>query len=114
MKTKSFLFAALILPLALASSAFAAADTYQVTGPILAITDNSLIVEKNGERWEIARDANTKSDRALKVGEKVTVHYRMFATTIESKPAGSSGTSSSSKENKADRSPSSSAKEKSK
>ena len=89
MKTKLLFLSTFVLPLALSSIGFAAADTYQVTGPILEITDRALVVEKSGERWEIARDANTKSEQALKVGDKVTVHYRMFATRIESKPENS-------------------------
>ncbi|MEO7597562.1 MAG: hypothetical protein ABIV50_01425 [Opitutus sp.] len=107
MKMKLRFLSALVLPFALTSLGFAAADTYQVTGPVLAINDNSLVVEKSGERWEIARDANTKLDHPLKVGDKVTVHYRMFATTIELKPANA-------KEPKAERAPSTSKTEKSK
>jgi hypothetical protein len=86
MKPKQFFLSVFTLPLVLASTAVAAADTYQVTGPILEMTDNTLVVEKNGERWEIARDASTKAETVLKVGDKATVHYRMLATRIESKP----------------------------
>ena len=61
------------------------AKTYQVTGPILELTDKTIVVQKGDERWEIARDENSKTKGNLKVGQKVTVHYRMTATSIESK-----------------------------
>ncbi|MEO6002544.1 MAG: hypothetical protein ABIZ04_09315 [Opitutus sp.] len=88
MKTKFPLLVLFVLQLAFASQAFAAtADTYQVTGPVIALTDSTIVVEKNHERWELARDAKTKGEAGLKVGDKVTVHYRMLATSIEVKPA---------------------------
>ena len=72
----------------LASTAFAAAPkTYQVTGPVLAVTDDMIVVQKGQDRWEIARDRSTKVTGDLKVGAKVTVEYRMTATSAEVKPA---------------------------
>jgi hypothetical protein len=59
-----------------------AVKTYQVTGPILEITDTKIVVEKGKEKWEIARDANTKTKGELKVGAKVTIEYSMTAETI--------------------------------
>jgi hypothetical protein len=53
------------------------------------LTDKSIVVQKGDERWEIARDENTKVKGELKVGEKVTIHYRMSATIIETKSAAS-------------------------
>jgi hypothetical protein len=44
-------------------------------------------VQKGEERWELARDAGTRIDGDLKVGSKVTVHYRMVAVKVESKAA---------------------------
>ncbi len=76
--------------LALSSAAFAAgAKTYQVTGPVLEVTDSMIVIEKGAkkERWEINRDANTKVTGDLKVGEKVTVTYTMTATEAEVKAA---------------------------
>ena len=67
-------------------SAAEAAKTYQVTGPIVELTEKAIVVQKGDERWEIARDETTKATGDLKVGQKVTVHYRMTATRIESKP----------------------------
>jgi hypothetical protein len=74
--------------LALSSAVFAAgAKDYQVTGPIVEVNSSMIVIEKGAkkERWEIARDSNTKSDTEPKVGEKVTVHYSMTATNIEAK-----------------------------
>jgi hypothetical protein len=74
--------------LALSSAAFAAGTKdYQVTGPILEVTDTMIAVQKGKDRWEIARDANTKASGEMKVGDKVTVHYTMTATNIEVKAA---------------------------
>ena len=61
------------------------AKTYQVTGPILELTDKTIVVQKGDERWEIARDESTKAKDQLKVGQKVTIHYRMTATSVETK-----------------------------
>src|SRR5437868_11850697 len=77
--------------LALSGAAFAAgAKTYQVTGPVLEVTDTMITVQKGKDRWEINRDANTKVTGDLKVGEKVTVTYTMSATEVEVK-AGKGG-----------------------
>ena len=77
--------------LALTNAAFAAgAKTYQVTGPVLEVTDTIIAVEKGKDRWEIKRDANTKVTGDLKVGEKVTITYTMSATEVEVK-AGKGG-----------------------
>ena len=63
----------------------ASVKTYQVTGPVLEVTDNMIAVEKGTERWEIARDQDTKVTGNLKVGAKVTIEYRMTATKVEAK-----------------------------
>ena len=71
--------------LALSSAAFAAGKTYEVTGPVLEVNDSMIAVQKGKERWEIARDANTKVDGDLKVGAKVHITYTMTATGVEVK-----------------------------
>ena len=63
----------------------AEAKTYQVTGPVLEVTPTAITVQKGDERWQIARDRNTKVTGTPKVGDKVTIHYRMAATEIEVK-----------------------------
>jgi hypothetical protein len=70
----------------ISSLAFAAGPrTYQVTGPILEVKDDSITVQKDKEKWEIARDKDTKVTGAPKVGSKVTIQYTMKAATIEVK-----------------------------
>lgn len=66
-------------------NSFAADKTYQVTGPVLEVSDASVTVQKGKEKWLLARDKDTKVTGDLKVGAKVTVEYRMTATTIEVK-----------------------------
>lgn len=59
--------------------------TYQVTGKVLEVTSDFIAVDKEGERWEVGRNADTKVTGKLKVGEKVTIEYRMSATNVEVK-----------------------------
>ena len=67
------------------SLALAAPKAYQVTGPVLEVSDSTIVVQKGSERWEIARDAKTKSAGEVKVGDRVTIHYWMNAKEIEVK-----------------------------
>ena len=87
MKTPTLL--ALAAAFTFASAAFAeeAPNTYQVTGPIVEITDTKIIVMKGTDKWELARNADTKVTGELKVGAKVTIQYAMTAQTIEAKEA---------------------------
>jgi hypothetical protein len=68
-----------------AAPLWAATKTYQVTGPVLEVTADSIVVQKGTDRWEIAKDAATKVTGDLKVGAKVTIEYRMSATSVEVK-----------------------------
>lgn len=68
-----------------ASVAFAAGKTYQFTGKVLEVKDNVIVVDKNGEKFEMAKDANTKVKGDIKVGAKVTVKYESRAAEIEVK-----------------------------
>lgn len=89
MKTKIFGLIA-VLGLALSFAAFGAGvSDYQVTGTIAEVDSSKIVIEKGAkkERFEIARDSNTKADTEPKAGEKVTVHYTMTATNIEAKAA---------------------------
>lgn len=61
-------------------------NTYQVTGPVLELTPDTITVQKGTERWQIARDASTKIVPDIKVGTKVLIVYRMTATSIELPP----------------------------
>ena len=80
---------ALVAVMVFASFSFAAGpSTYQVTGPVLEIKDDIIVVQKGKEKWEIAKDAATKVTGELKVGAKVTIHYTMKAVSVEVKDAG--------------------------
>ena len=66
--------------------AFAAGPkTYQVTGPVLEMTGDVIVVQKGKDKWEVGRDAATKVTGDLKVGSKVTIEYTMKAATVEVK-----------------------------
>ena len=68
------------------ATAFAGAPkTYQVTGPVLEVKDDMIVVQKGKDKWEIARDANTKIKGEPTVGTKVTIEYRMTAATVDVK-----------------------------
>jgi hypothetical protein len=80
-----------VFVLALIGSAFvaggyAASKSYQFTGVVKAADAGSLTVEKSAkETWQFDVSKDTKG--TPKVGDKVTVYYKMVATEIESKPA---------------------------
>jgi len=85
--SKLLLAGALTLALFYDSGAWAASATsYQVTGPVLEVTDSVIAVQKGKVRWELGRDASTKVNGDLAVGTKVTIQYRMVATQIDVKP----------------------------
>ena len=83
MKTVALGFA---FALTLSTAVFAAdVKTYQVTGPVVSVTNDAITVMKGKDKWEIAKDAATKTTGDVKEGDKVTVMYRMTATSIEAK-----------------------------
>lgn len=67
------------------------AMAYQVTGPVVEVTDAKIVVKKGKENWEMARDAGTKVQGDVKKGAKVTVEYKMTATSIEVKEGKAKG-----------------------
>jgi hypothetical protein len=79
------LFAVVMAALTLTAYA-AAAKNYQFTGTVKTVEGATFTVEKSAtETWDFSTDASTKG--TPKVGDKVTVRYRMIATDIEVKPA---------------------------
>jgi hypothetical protein len=82
---KTQLLSALFLSLVTASPALGAAKTYQVTGPIVEVNDETITIEKGKEKWQIDRTKDTKVTGELKPGAKVTVQYRMSADAIDVK-----------------------------
>jgi hypothetical protein len=80
--------------LALPGAALAADHTYQVTGPVVSSTADSITVKKGSDNWEIAR-GDDKTD--VKPGDKVTITYTMTAKKVEVKSAAKSSSSSTKK-----------------
>jgi len=81
MVKKSLVVVAVFAAMLVADPSFA----YQVTGPVLEITDTKIVVQKGKERWELTRDAATKLPADVKVGSKVTIQYSMTATSVDMK-----------------------------
>ena len=80
------LMAGLFIAAAISATAETKVKKYQVTGPIVELTDSKIVVQtKDDGNWEISRDAETKITGELKVGAKVTVEYRMTAVAVEVK-----------------------------
>ena len=91
-------FAAVLLG---AVTAFAAGPkSYQVTGPVLDVTNDIITVEKDKDKWEIARTKDTKVTGDLKKGSRVTIKYTMTADSVEVKDAASKGKSDEKKKAK--------------
>src|SRR5438034_276378 len=81
MKTKSALSLLAAASLALSSTAFAAgAKTYQVTGPVLEVTDSMIAVQKGKDRWEINRDSNTKNTEMVAYSTNTKANQQIRAT----------------------------------
>src|SRR5574341_2539599 len=83
---KSWLFL-LIASAFLAATTMAFAKDYQVTGPVVDVKDDAIIVKKGNDNWEIARNKDTKAKGEFKKGDRVTIKYKMIATSIEGKEA---------------------------
>jgi hypothetical protein len=72
------------LAMSLTASAYAKGpDSYQVTGQVISVDADVIVVMKGKERFEIARDPADKTD--IKVGDKITIKYKMTETSIEKK-----------------------------
>jgi hypothetical protein len=56
--------------------------TYQVTGPVLVINGDVVTVQKDTDKWELEKNADTKITGTLAVGAKVKIEYKMVATKI--------------------------------
>jgi hypothetical protein len=69
------------------AAALAEPARYQVTAPIVEVRDDTVVLQKGNEKWEIAREKATSVVGNLKVGATVTVYYTMQASKIEVKKA---------------------------
>ncbi len=86
MRKIAYLVLGVVLALVVVASLSAATKTYQFTGTVKAVEGNTFTVEKSAkETWTFEAGSDLKTPP--KVGEKVTVHYKMVATDIEAKPA---------------------------
>jgi hypothetical protein len=85
---KRIILVIFILLLTVSFTFAAGPNTYQVTGPVLELTKDKIVVQKGKEKWEIALDTGTKVTGELKVGAKVTISYTMKAVSVEVKEAG--------------------------
>ena len=78
---------ALLIAAAVAGG-YAASKSYQFTGTVKAVDGGMLTVEKTAkETWQFEVPKDVKGAMP-KTGDKVTVYYKMVATEIEAKPAG--------------------------
>jgi hypothetical protein len=78
--------AVLVLVLTFVLGGYAATKSYQFTGTVKSVDASTLTVEKSAkETWTFEVSKDTKG--IPKVGDKVTVNYKMVATDIEAKPA---------------------------
>ena len=83
--TRTFAGLAIVIlfVLALAAGGYASAKSYQFTGVVKAVDSNSLTVEKSAkETWQFELSKDTKG-ATPKIGDRVTISYRMTASEIE-------------------------------
>jgi hypothetical protein len=90
------LILAIALLIGFAVGVNAADKTYQFTGVVKSNDGGMLTVEKNAkETWTFSSDKETKG--TAKVGDRVTVYYKMVATEIEAKAAAAKPTTTKKK-----------------
>jgi len=71
--------------------AYAAQDGIRkATGELVKITAESVVIKRGKGEMVITRDPSTNVTGNLKVGEKVTVEYKMIATSVAVKDQTSS------------------------
>ena len=72
-----------LLTIGFSMNAFA----YQVTGPVVDVTDKEIVVMKGKDKWTLAKSAATTSEGEITKGSKVTIEYSMTADKIVAKKA---------------------------
>jgi len=83
---RRLLFVMLLVALA-GGIGYTAGKSYQFTGTVKTADKDGFTVEKTAkEVWTFSTDSATKGG-IPKVGDKVTVYYKMVATEIEAKAA---------------------------
>jgi hypothetical protein len=86
-RIQTLVIVAILLVTAFIAGGFAATKSYQFTGVVKAVEGDSLTVEKNAkETWQFELGKDSKGTTP-KVGDRVTVNYKMVTTSIEANPA---------------------------
>jgi hypothetical protein len=75
--------AALWVCLSISTPVLAAGNVVQVTGPVLEVREDAIVIGKGKDKWEIARTPATVVNGEIKRGARVTVEYTMSASKIE-------------------------------
>ena len=75
--------AALWVCLSISTPVLAAGNVVQVTGPVLEVREDAIVIGKGKDKWEIARTPATVVNGEIKRGARVTVEYTMNASKIE-------------------------------
>ena len=84
---KRFVLTLALVVLAFVAGSFAAAKSYQFTGVVKAVDAGTMTVEKSAkETWQFEVGKDVKGGTP-KVGDRVTVYYKMVATEVEGKAA---------------------------
>jgi|WetSurMetagenome_2_1015567.scaffolds.fasta_scaffold21288_3 hypothetical protein len=60
----------------------AGSKTYMIDGTVTDIKGDVFTIQKDTAKYEMTRDTGAKVNGDMKVGSKVTVIYKMTATTI--------------------------------
>src|SRR5262245_5998035 len=63
-----------------------AGKLYEVTGKVVESSDKTIVVEKDGDKWEVVRSEDTKVEGGdVAKGAKAKVVYEMVARKVEVK-----------------------------
>jgi hypothetical protein len=79
---KKVIFLIFVFMFITVSASVAGSKTYMLTGTVTDLKGDVFTVQKDNAKYEMTRDAEAKVNGDLKVGSKVTVVYKMTATTI--------------------------------
>jgi len=55
----------------------------RITGQVVEVRDDVIVLQKGKERWEVARHAGTRIKGEIRKGARVTVDFRAVAASIE-------------------------------
>ncbi len=84
-RTRNTIILGALVAVPLMLAAKADSKKYQVTGKVIELTDKTVVIQKDDEKWEIGKTDKLKVEGELKVGAKATVYYHMVADSAEVK-----------------------------